>query len=82
MDTEFILIALVPYLQKQSTSITIGCIKYIPKEYFAPIFAIVDNILPLYSCNHLLVLNLGHSPLYRHFCKCLYIEMLKISLVY
>ena len=27
-----------------------------------------------------LVLNLGHSPLYRHFCKCLYIEMLKIHL--
>jgi len=30
----------------------------------------------------MLVLNLGHNPLYRHFCKCLYIEMLKISLVY
>ena len=30
----------------------------------------------------LLVLNLGHSPLYRHFYKCLYIEMLKILLVY
>ena len=30
----------------------------------------------------MLVLNLGHSPLYRHFCKYLYIEMLKISLVY
>ena len=29
-----------------------------------------------------LVLKLGHSPLYRHFCKCLYIEMLKFSLVY
>ena len=29
-----------------------------------------------------LVLNLGHSPLYRHFYKCLYIELLKISLVY
>ena len=29
-----------------------------------------------------LVLNLGHSPLYRHFYKCLYIEMLKILLVY
>lgn len=28
------------------------------------------------------VLNLGHNPLYGHFCKCLYIEMLKISLVY
>ena len=26
------------------------------------------------------MLNLGHSPLYRHFCKCLYIEMLKINL--
>ena len=25
-----------------------------------------------------LVLNLGHSPLYRHFYKCLHIEMLKI----
>ena len=22
----------------------------------------------------MLVLNLGHSPLYRHFCKCLYVE--------
>ena len=30
----------------------------------------------------MLVLNLGHSPLYRHFYKCLYIEMLKILLVY
>lgn len=30
----------------------------------------------------LFVLNLGHNPLYGHFCKCLYIEMLKISLVY
>ena len=30
----------------------------------------------------MLVLNLGHSPLYRHFYKCLYIELLKISLVY
>lgn len=49
MDTGFIHIALVPYLQKQGTSITIGCIIYIPKEYFAPTFAIVDNILPLYS---------------------------------
>ena len=29
-----------------------------------------------------LILNLGHSPLYRHFYKCLYIEMLKILLVY
>ena len=29
-----------------------------------------------------LVLNLGHSPLYWHFYKCLYIEMLKILLVY
>ena len=29
-----------------------------------------------------LVLNLGHNPLYRHFCKYLYIEMLKILLVY
>ena len=24
-----------------------------------------------------LVLNLGHNPLYRHFCKCLYVELLK-----
>lgn len=30
----------------------------------------------------MLVLNLGHTPLYRHLCKCLHIEMLKISLVY
>ena len=28
------------------------------------------------------MLNLGHTPLYRHFCKCRYIEMLKILLVY
>ena len=28
-----------------------------------------------------LVLNLGHSPLYRHFCKCLYIELLNFLLV-
>ena len=34
------------------------------------------QIWPLF----LLVLNLGHSPLYRHFCKCLYIEMLKFYL--
>ena len=31
-----------------------------------------------FKCREL-VLNLGHSPLYRHFYKCLYIEMLKIS---
>ena len=24
-----------------------------------------------------LALNLGHNPLYRHFCKCLYVELLK-----
>ena len=30
----------------------------------------------------MLVLYLGHSPLYRHFYKCLYIEVLKISHVY
>ena len=29
-----------------------------------------------------LVLNLGHSPLYRHFCKCLYIEFLKFRLLF
>ena len=29
----------------------------------------------------MLVLNLGHTHLYRHFCKYRYIEMLKISLV-
>ena len=29
-----------------------------------------------------LVLNLGHSPLYRHFCKCLYIELLKFRLLF
>ena len=28
-----------------------------------------------------LVLNFGHSPLFRQFCKCLYIEMLKIYLI-
>ena len=31
-------------------------------------------------CTFQLVLNLGHSPLYRHLCKCIYIEMLKIHL--
>ena len=30
----------------------------------------------------MLVLNLGHSPLYRHFCKCLYIELLKFRLLF
>lgn len=30
----------------------------------------------------MLVLNLEHTPLYRHFYKCRYIEMLKILLVY
>ena len=30
----------------------------------------------------LLVLDLGHSPLYRNFYKCLYIELLKILLDY
>lgn len=29
-----------------------------------------------------LVLNLGHSPLYRHFCKCLHIELLKFRLIF
>lgn len=29
--------------------------------------------------NLLSVLNLGHSPLYRHFCKSLYIELLKFQ---
>ena len=33
-------------------------------------------------CRHQLVLNLGHSPLYRHFCKCLYIELLKFRLLF
>ena len=28
------------------------------------------------------MLNLGHSPLYRHFCKCLYIELLKFRLIF
>ena len=32
--------------------------------------------------HQLLVLNLGNIPLYRHFYKCLYIEMLKNLLVY
>ena len=30
----------------------------------------------------LLVLNFGHRPLYRHFCKCFYIELFKILFVY
>ena len=29
-----------------------------------------------------LVLNLGHSPLSRHFYKCLYIEMLTLDKVF
>ena len=29
-----------------------------------------------------LVLNLGHSPLYRHFCECLHIEMLTLDKVF
>ena len=29
-----------------------------------------------------LVLNLEHSPLYRHFCKCLYIELLGFRLFF
>ena len=32
--------------------------------------------------NYALVLNLGHSPLYRHFFKCLYIELLKFGLFF
>ena len=36
----------------------------------------------IYCILLLFVLNLGHSPFYRHFCKWLYIEMLKISHVY
>ena len=39
-----------------------------------------DSIKVLLSPFLLLVLNLGHSPLYRHFYKCLYIEMLKKNL--
>lgn len=30
----------------------------------------------------MLVLNLGHSPLYSHLCKCLYIELLKFRLFF
>ena len=40
---------------------------------------------PVYSRVYgslMLVLNLGHSPLYRHFCKCLYIELLKFRLLF
>ena len=53
---------------------------------------IIRSLMSIYFCGgsciedvttHLmLVLNLGHSPLYRHFYKCLYIEMLKILLAY
>lgn len=28
------------------------------------------------------MLNLGHSPLHRHFCKCLYIDLLKFRLIF
>ena len=35
-----------------------------------------SEILRSLMCVYRLVLNLGHSPLYRHFCKCLYIELL------
>ena len=42
----------------------------------------IPNVCKTVNTTKALVLNLGHSPLYRHFYKCLYIEMLKISLVY
>ena len=48
------------------------------------------NVYHQYSVPHflkqlriyVLVLNLGHSPLYRHFCKYLYIELLKFRLFF
>ena len=50
------------------------------------IFFVSAQLLPtLYKhrgWRAMLVLNLGHSPLYRNFYKCLYIELLKISLAY
>ena len=46
------------------------------KYFFLYLIIIMHNMI------FVLVLNLGHSPLYRHFCKCLYIVLLIISLVY
>ena len=33
----------------------------------------------MYSIIYQLALNLGHNPLYRHFRKCLYAELLKTT---
>ena len=52
------------------------CLGVVPQEFNFGQFEKTFDILFCW-----LVLNLGHSPLYRHSCKCLYIEMLKISLV-
>ena len=62
----------------------------IKTPYFLPSLIISSNVSSLKSfhvslslCDsydRTLVLNLGHSPLYRHFCKCLYIKMLKFYL--
>ena len=35
---------------------------------------VITRITRIYLAHGSLVLNLGHSPLYRHFYKCLYIE--------
>lgn len=55
MDTGFIIIALFSNLHQQNTSINIGCMMYIPKEYFRPVLAKELNILPL--CNSLNIIN-------------------------
>ena len=48
---------------------------------FGGIFPIMEQFDALLA-QTMLVLNLGHSPLYRHFCKCLYIELLKFRLLF
>ena len=43
----------------------------------------MHNVLAFrYLSGFWLVLYLEHSPLYRHFCKCLHIELLKYRLLF
>ena len=49
--------------------------------YEQEVLPIVSTLLLPTRYKQGLVLNLGHTPLYRHFCKCRYIELLRISLV-
>jgi len=41
---------------------------------------LIKSISIILFITTMLVLNLGHNPLYRHFYKCLYIELLKFYL--